>query len=229
LKFADTIVVFTKAPLAGMVKTRLLDRLSAAQAAEVHRACLEDTMRLIETLPQCARWLFVTPGPSGAAAGSLPLPANAGDGWQRDVQRGAGLGARLEAAFAKLFRGGARKIVAIGTDTPWMPRTRIRLAFDWLDRFDVVLGPSLDGGYYLIGARRLVHETFRGIPWGSPNVLLATRRALERAGHTYRLLSVDFDLDRPEDLERAAELLRADPSRAPRLAAWLARRRSASN
>jgi uncharacterized protein len=226
LKSNEAIVVFTKSPVAGEVKTRLLDRLSAAEAAEVHEACLQDTMRLVEAVPRCGRWLLVAPSSS---AGAEPAAFRPGDGWRRGWQRGVELGARLAAAFAEVVRQGARKVVAIGTDTPWMGRQRIRLALDWLDRADFVLGPSLDGGYYLIGTRRLEPAIFRAIPWGTHHVLLFTRRALERAGRSYRLLPVDFDLDRPEDLVRAAEILRADPSRAEHLARWLARWQAARN
>jgi uncharacterized protein len=226
LKPAEAIAVFTKSPVAGEVKTRLLDQLSPAQAAEVQEACLRDTMRLAEAVPQCGRWLLVAPS---SCPGAEPSALQPGDGWRRGWQRGTELGARLEAAFAELFRQGAGKVVAIGTDTPWMGRERIRRALDWLDRADFVLGPSLDGGYYLLGARRLEPAVFRAIPWGTRHVLLFTRRALERAGRSYRLLPVDFDLDRPEDLRRAAEILRADPSRAAHLARWLARWQAGGN
>jgi len=70
-----------------------------------------------------------------------------------------------------------------------------------------------------------VEEIFRGIPWGSSRVMAATRRTLEKSRIRFRLLGRDFDLDRPADLARAAEMLRASPQRAPALAAWLAKHR----
>lgn len=138
-----------------------------------------------------------------------------------EQQGGGSLGARLEWAFREVFRRGAGKAIAIGVDTPWIGRERLRVAFDWLERDDVVLGPCSDGGYYLIGMRWLAAEAFRGVGWGTGTVLAATRRALERAGASYRLLPPDFDLDRWEDLERARDRLRNRPERAPALAEWL--------
>ncbi len=90
-----------------------------------------------------------------------------------------------------------------------------------LDSADVVLGPCADGGYYLVGARRRVPRIFRDIPWSTSQVFGVTLRALEKAGASYRLLPRDFDLDRPEDLARAAALLREDAQRAPALARFL--------
>jgi uncharacterized protein len=222
LNTEEAIVVFARSPGTGEAKTRLCEELAAAEAAAVHEACLYDTLRLVDALPHSSRWLLLAP-PASGATGPASFPAVLGDGWRRGWQRGADLGARLEAAFAELFGLGARKVVAVGTDTPWMGVHRLRLALDWLDRADFVLGPTLDGGYYLIAARRFAPEAFRAIPWGTREVLLFTRRTLERARQTYRLLPVDFDLDRPEDLRRAAELLRTDPTRAPNLARWLER------
>jgi rSAM/selenodomain-associated transferase 1 len=244
LKSSDAIIVFTKSPATEKVKTRLREKLPAAEAAEVYEACLKDTLRLVGALPRASRWLLLAPPASpvpalsprvegagatgwyGASAqvGPPSFPVALDDGWQSGRQRGADLGARLETAFAELFRLGARKVVVIGSDTPWMGPQRLRIALGGLDGADFVLGPALDGGYYLIGARRLAPEAFRAIPWGTREVLRSTLRALERARRSYRLLPMDFDLDRPEDLRRAAEILRAEPARAEHLARWLARR-----
>jgi rSAM/selenodomain-associated transferase 1 len=198
------------------VKTRLLGRLTAAEAAALHRACTLDAIRLA-AIPACAPRLLLAPGgPARSADFSLPPR------WRMARQRGRDLGERLERAFADAFARGARKVAVIGTDTPWMGRRRIETALDWLDVEDVVLGPSVDGGYYLLAARRPLHLLFRAIPWGSAAVLGTTRRALERAHVTYRLLPWDFDLDRPADLDRARHLLAADAARAPELARCLA-------
>jgi rSAM/selenodomain-associated transferase 1 len=211
------ILVFARAPVPGRVKTRLAARLGAAEAAEAHHACALDTIALANSVPGCGRCLLV----AGDAAAWLRAGLAPGPGWGIEPQRGRGLGERMEHAFAEAFRRGERKVVAIGTDTPWMGAPRIRTALAWLDGNEVVLGPSADGGYYLIAARRLVPEIFRGIAWGKSTVLAATRRALERAGISYRLLPADFDLDRPADLDRARKLLRESPHRAPPLSAWL--------
>jgi rSAM/selenodomain-associated transferase 1 len=214
---SPTILVFARAPVPGRVKTRLAARVGAEEAVQAHGASALDTIELAESAPGCGRRLLVDGDAEAWRRAGLTLPA----GWEIEPQRGRGLGERLERGFAEAFRRGARKVVAIGTDTPWMGARRIRTALAWLDGDDVVLGPSADGGYYLVGARRLVPEMFRGIGWGKATVLAATRLALERAGASYRLLPGDFDLDRPADLDRARAMLRGCPRHAPHLAAWL--------
>ena len=217
----SAVVVFAKVPQPGRVKTRLLGRLTPQQAAEAHRACLEDTIRQVARVPGGQKGLRVAAGPDQArklaAALRLDRP------WKVGVQRGRDLGARLHEAFASFFRAGYARVVVVGSDTPWMGSERILLALRLLNAADVVLGPSADGGYYLVGARRLVPQMFRGIPWGTSKVFERTVRALESARVSYRLLPRDFDLDRPEDLARAAELLRGNPMRAPALARLLER------
>jgi rSAM/selenodomain-associated transferase 1 len=213
----STLLVFAKPPVPGRVKTRLLGRLTAAEAAALHRACLLDAIRLAAAVPACAPRLLVAPGGHARGADFSLSPR-----WHMARQRGRGLGERLERAFADAFARGARKVAVIGTDTPWMGPRRIETALAWLDSEDVVLGPSADGGYYLLATRRPLPLLFRGIPWGSAAVLASTRRALERAHVPCRLLPWDFDLDRPADLDRARTLLAPEPSRSPELARWLA-------
>jgi rSAM/selenodomain-associated transferase 1 len=213
------VLLFARVPVPGRVKTRLAARIGEAEAAAAHRACTLDAIGLAQSVRGCRRRLLLAGEESRLRNAGIVLPA----GWELERQRGRDLGARLERAFAEAFRRGAEKVAAIGTDTPWMGRGRIETALEWLDGDDVVLGPSADGGYYLVGARRFLPALFRGIGWGSRMVLGGTRRALERDGVSYRLLCRDFDLDRPTDLERARELVSREPARAPELAAWFRR------
>lgn len=212
-----TLLLFARAPTPGRAKTRLAARVGAEAAAGAHRACVVDAISLADSLPECRRRLLV----AGEADQWRRAAIGPGAAWEIEPQRGRDLGERLSRGVADAFRRGAAKVIAIGSDTPWMGARRIRLALAWLDRADVVLGPSADGGYYLVGARRFVPEIFRGIAWGSSAVLNSTRLALDLAGASYRLLDRDFDLDRPADLDRAYRLLRREPWRAPHLAAWL--------
>ena len=214
-----TILVFAKPAEPGRVKTRLLAVLSAEQAASLHHACLEDTVRQVGRLRGCEPCLRVAGRPD--AARELALALRLDGRWRVGVQRGRDFGERLQEAFAASFRAGSDKVVAVGTDTPWMGKRRILQALRLLDTADVVLGPCADGGYYLAGARRLVPQMFEQIPWGSARVFDSTLRAIQKARASYRLLPRDFDLDRPEDLERAGEFLRRNASRAPQLAEWM--------
>ena len=218
----DTIIVFAKLPVPVKVKTRLLGPLTAEEAAELHLACLRDTIALVNSLPSCRKWLMPAGNPSECLqlAGFLALPAR----WRVTPQRGHELGTRLSQAFLDAFRSGARSVVVIGTDTPWMGRPRLRQAFEALSRAEVVIGPAADGGYYLIGARRHAPMLFKGIPWGTGGVLHATLLAIGKARVRYRQLRRDFDLDRPQDLERLGDLLRDSDCDAPELGKWLGRR-----
>ena len=213
------VVVFAKLPEPGRVKTRLRGTLSPQQAAELHRACLADTVAAVARVPGCRKRLQVASGID--AARELAAALKLKHPWQVGVQRGRDLGERLEQAFASLFGAGYRRVVIVGTDTPWMGSRRIAHALELLDAADAVLGPTEDGGYYLVGAHQLYKPMFRGIPWSTSQVFDRTLGALQKVHARYRLLPRDFDLDRPEDLGRAAELLGQDATRAPALARLL--------
>jgi len=212
-------VIFAKVPEPGRVKTRLVGMLLPRQAVEIHGACLEDTIALVARVPGCRKWLQVAAGPEPAQRLAAVLEIQ--HPWRVGVQRGRNLGERLHQAFASLFDAGYGRVVIVGTDTPWMGSRRIARAFAVLDAADVVIGPTSDGGYYLVGARRLCPQMFRGIPWSTSQAFGKTLEALEKIHASYRLLPRDFDLDRPEDLERTAELLRRDATLAPALARFL--------
>ena len=221
----NQILVLTKLPRAGRVKTRLVGTLSASEAAQLHRACLQDTLRMVETCGDAERWLLLAAGSGNARQFAHRL--GLGRHWRVGTQGRGSLGDRLARAFRRGFREGAERIVAVGSDSPWMGVERLRAAFRALVDADVVLGPAADGGYYLVGTRRFLPELFEGIPWGSERVLAATLRALRRCGASWLLLPRDFDLDRPADLRRAERLLLARPELCPALRDWFARWRSA--
>ena len=216
---SKALCIFAKPLRPGRVKTRLQTILTPREAAAVHLACVRDTARMAAGAGGARKWLLVAG--NYAAAQTLATRAGLSRRWCLGVQAGRDLGKRLEFCFQALLGEGMRKVVVIGTDTPWMGAPRILRAFRLLDHADVVLGPTEDGGYYLVGARRVVPEMFRGIRWGTSSVFQQTLRALRKAGVHYRLLPRDFDLDRPEDLLRVAELLRKRKIRAPALKQWM--------
>jgi rSAM/selenodomain-associated transferase 1 len=210
------LLVFAKTPKPGKVKTRLLPAVLAEAAANLHAACIADTLRLVRKVGGCDVLVFSAGGKNyfqkltkqmGCATRVRVLP-----------QRGADLGARMGSAFRKCFAMGYREAVVIGTDTPWMGAERVRRAFKDLKRSDVVIGPAEDGGYYLLGMRKMVAGIFRGIPWSTERVLELTLEKIAALKLHGILLRRDFDLDRPEDLKRAARMLKRWPRRAPALA-----------
>jgi uncharacterized protein len=211
------LLVFAKTPKAGKVKTRLLAAVSADVAAALHAACIEDTLRLARRMRGCDAFMFA----AGGTGYFRRLVKKQGSGARMQVlpQRGTDLGARMENAFRKCFAMGYREVVVIGTDTPWMGAGRVRGAFAVLKANDVVIGPAEDGGYYLLGMRKMVAEIFWGIPWSTERVLKLTLKQIAALKLRRKLLRRDFDLDRPEDLRAAATKLKRSPVLAPALAA----------
>ena|SRR5580700_2043724 len=215
------LLLFAKTPKPGKVKTRLMAAVSADVAAALHAACIEDTLRFVRKTRGCDAFVFA----AGGTSYFRKLVKKMGSGVRVRVlpQRGSDLGARMENAFRKCFAMGFREVVVIGTDTPWMGVERVRRAFTELKRNDVVIGPAEDGGYYLLGMRKMVAEIFQGIPWGTERVLELTLEVIAEQKVRGKLLRRDFDLDRPEDLKRAAGMLKRRPRVAPALAAAIGR------
>ena len=215
------LLVFAKTPKPGKVKTRLLAAVSAEVAAALHEACIADTLRLASRTRGCDVFVFA----AGGTRYFRGLLKKQGCGRRVRVlsQRGSDLGVRMENAFRKCFLMGYREVVVIGSDTPWMGAQRLRQAFAELKSNGVVIGPAEDGGYYLLGLRKMVVEIFRGIPWSTERVLELTLKAVARTKLRRKLLRRDFDLDRPEDMKRAARMFKRRPRVAPELAAAIAK------
>ena len=215
------LLVFAKTPKPGKVKTRLLAAVSADVAAALHAACIEDTLRLARKMRVCDVFVFA----AGGTSYFLRLVKKQGSGARMQVlpQRGTDLGARMENALRKCFAMGYREVVVIGTDTPWMGVERVRRAFAVLKANDVVIGPAEDGGYYLLGMRKMVAEIFRGIPWSTERVLALTLQKTVVLKLRMKLLRRDFDLDRPKDLQRAERMLKRRPQVASALAVAIGR------
>ncbi len=192
----SAMVVITKEPVAGAAKTRLIPALGADGAARAAAAMLADTLAVAAaTGPE--PWLCFTP--PGARARLARLAA----GFGLLPQRGGDLGDRLAACFEDLLGAGLARVAIVAADTPQLPASSCRRAFALLDQVDVVLGPCLDGGYYLVAATACWPELFVGMPMGGDNVLEETRARAGRLGLTVGLLPVLRDLDRAEDLREA--------------------------
>ena len=195
------VIVFAKAPVAGAVKTRLVPRLGADGAARLQR-------RLIRAALAAA---------SGVAR--VELHATRSHAWLRAlgvpvrVQRGADLGERMFRALRGPLRR-HRAVVLIGSDAPELKRDDIQRALRLLrGAADVVLAPAEDGGYALIGARRIRESVFGATEWGGPRGLAQALGNLERSGLRYRCLRTVWDVDRPQDLDRLRSLRFSSASR----------------
>lgn len=187
------ILLFAKYPVPGQVKTRLIPALGALRAARLHRRLTEVTL-----VTAVAAGAPVVVCAAGASLRRFRAWLGEGPAYVRQSE--GDLGQRMDDAFARAFRQGTPKALAIGADVPSLTPDLIRKAFAALDFADVVLGPAADGGYYLIGMRRLHRRLFRDIAWGSGDVLSRTREILAANGISYRELPALSDVDRPEDL-----------------------------
>lgn len=184
--------LFAKQPLPGQVKTRLAAATSPAWAARVAHAFLLDLLERFGTF-DAKRVLAYAP----ADADHFFQPL-AGDRFTLVPQGKGDLGQRMARFFARQFAGGADQVVLLGTDSPTLPREFVEQAFRDLEQADVLLGPATDGGYYLIGARRLP-PVFDGIPWSTPHVLAETVARLTDSRWRLALLPPWYDVDTLDD------------------------------
>jgi len=202
----SAVVMMAKTPRPGTVKTRLCPPLSPEDAAELYRCFLLDTIAKLGTCRQASLFIAYTPridrGVFAAMAPHLPLLP----------QRGRDLGARMADCFAQLFARGYTVVLLTGSDLPTLPIQVIHQALDLMARpqTDVVLGPSEDGGYYLIGLHTLYRELFEKMTWSTPQVLAETVRRAQAQGLQIAYLPPWFDVDTPADLVRLQATLAQD-------------------
>jgi rSAM/selenodomain-associated transferase 1 len=193
----ERLIIFTRYPEPGRTKTRLIPALGAAGAANLHRRMTEQaiaTARQLAALQAVA--LEVRYSGGDAALMQQWLGANL----RLRAQSDGDLGARMREAFHEAFQQGCERVVIIGTDCPGITSATLAAAFAALCRNDLALGPASDGGYYLIGLRRLIPQLFDGILWGTDGVLRHTLQIAETLDLRYSLLEQLDDVDRPEDL-----------------------------
>ena len=211
-----TLVIMAKAPKAGKVKTRLAQHLPSPAITAFYRCLLDDTITLARSLGT-VDVAMMCPG-----ADLSELVSAVDDHVQVVAQKGDGLAAALTSVFAHFANGNRKRIIAFNSDSPHLPPSILEAAFEILSSHDVVVGPTHDGGYYLVGAKAIHPALFEGDGMGTVNALerlMSRARALE--------LSVGFtppfyDIDVADDLIQLAAELRNKPARAPRTATWLA-------
>ena len=210
-----TLVIMAKAPRPGAVKTRLASSLSPAAVTDFYCCLLDDTMALARSLGDVGIAIMCP------ASDVNELARLTGKEVSVVAQKGEGLAAGLTSVFAHFADGHQRRTIAFNSDSPHLPRSVLEDAFTTLAEHDIVVGPTHDGGYYLVGAKASHPALFASDGMGTSSALerlLSSARALE--------LSVGFsdpfyDIDVADDLTRLAAELRLDPKMAPRTARWL--------
>jgi len=210
-----TLVIMAKAPRPGAVKSRLAPSLSPEDATELYRCLLEDTLGLARSLED-VEVAIMCPDSDVNQLAQL-----AGRKTSVVAQEGDGLAAGLDSVFAHFTSGREQRVIAFNSDSPHLPRSVLEEAFETLAAHDLVVGPTHDGGYYLVGARASHPGLFA-------NDGMGTSSALERLLKRARILDLSvgfadtfYDIDVDDDLKRLAAELRLSPLRAPRTAAWL--------
>lgn len=205
----SAVLVFAKYPTPGRVKSRLVPALTEQQAAAVHAACLRAVWSWVGDLAGVEPVLVCSPDDAGPGFTALLGPVA-----QMWPQGNGDLGDRLGRAFARGVAEGFGRIVAVGCDSPTLVSRRVPEALAALAAADAVMGPTEDGGYYLIGAAPSAEPLFPGVDWGTERVAAQTRERAAAARLRLAELPVGYDVDRPADLERLrAELdvLDSDP------------------
>ncbi len=194
---SDRLLLFTRCPVAGKTKTRLLSALTPREAAGLHRSMTEAIVATIHDLqkqtPMDCEVRF-TDCCLSEVRSWLGKDFDYADQGQED------LGARLKRGFQDSFHRGYSKVIAIGSDCPHITTADLTKAFHLLDEYDCVLGPALDGGYYLIGLRRFYGDLFENISWSTDLVFSQTMTIAKQLGLTVAKLRPLGDIDRPEDL-----------------------------
>jgi uncharacterized protein len=216
------LVIMAKAPRPGTVKTRLAPSLPLKAVAGLYRCLLGDTLALAQSLGG-VEIAIMCPDSDVTELADL-----AGSRVCVVAQKGQGLAAGLTSVFAHFTQNHARRVIAFNSDSPHLPRTVLEKAFETLALQDVVVGPTHDGGYYLVGANASHPTLFTGDGMG-------TSSALERLLSRTRLLELSvgftdpfYDIDVADDLIQLAADLQLAPARAPRTAFWLKQWRDAA-
>ncbi len=193
----ERLIVFTRYPEPGKTKSRLIPVLGAEGAAEFQRQMTEHAMAQAREVIN-ERLVSVEVRYEG---GDKRLIRKwLGPGLSYCPQGNGGLGERMARAFREAFEAGMERVVLVGTDCPSRTAAIMQGAFDALIGSDLVLGPASDGGYYLIGLRRMAPELFVDMPWGTAEVMKRTMNVAERVGISTVVLETLDDVDRPEDL-----------------------------
>jgi uncharacterized protein len=200
---SDQLLVFMKLPRKGYVKSRLGKSIGAEMATHLYAQSMSLTLQSASRSKK--PWKICLASKKGLKEHAVWIPWSV----SLDLQKGAGLGDRMAHAFESAFDEGRSRVVIVGTDCPSLNSKRIRQAFSSLTRKDLVLGPSRDGGYYLIGLKRsffnsnptlIKKRLFSNIPWSSPRVLKTTLKRVLSLSRRITLLRRERDFDERSDL-----------------------------
>jgi uncharacterized protein len=210
-----TLVIMAKAPRLGSVKTRLAESLSLQAVTELYRCLLNDTMALAQVLDHVEIAIMCP------ASDVEDLSQALAKAVRIVPQTGQGLAAGLASVFTHFATPGHQRVIAFNSDTPHLPASVLETAFDVLEVCDLVVGPTYDGGYYLVGARASHPGLFTSDGMGTASALEALLAHARALGLSIHLTDPFYDIDVAADLSQLANELQRMPGRAPRTAKWL--------
>ena len=211
-----TLVIMAKAPKPGAVKTRLAPSLPVPAITALYSSLLQDTVALAQSL----RGVDVALMCPGSDVDELACLL--GNGARIVAQKGEGLAAGLTSVFRDLAASARHHVIAFNSDSPHLPAAVLERAFQILAAHDVVIGPTHDGGYYLVGANAAYPTLFENDGMGTTSALERLTRRARALELSTGVTELFYDIDVADDLIRLARELRLAPERAPRTAAWLA-------
>jgi uncharacterized protein len=211
----QVLVIMAKAPRPGAVKTRLASSLSSEAVTSFYGCLLEDTLALARSLGD-VEVAIMCPEPDVVELFEL-----AGNNASVVAQKGEGLAAALASVFAHFAAGRPRRIIAFNSDTPHLAGSVLEEAFQTLAAYDVVVGPTHDGGYYLVGAKASHPTLFSDDGMGTSSALDRLLSRTRNLGLSVGFAAPFYDVDVADDLTRLADELRRMPAKAPHTARWL--------
>ncbi len=186
---SELLIVFVKNPELGKVKTRLAKDIGNKDALAVYQKLLKTTIEAAQDCRADVCFYF-----------SNSVDANIWPKDQSKIQSGDDLGEKMKNAFQDGFSEGYERIVIIGSDLPDMSSDLINKSFQSLSFMDTVIGPASDGGYYLLGMKKMMTELFENVRWSSDEVLETTLERLTKKKESYFLLETKNDIDTSDDL-----------------------------
>lgn len=190
----NALIIFVRNPVMGKVKTRLAKDIGSEKALQVYKKLLQHTHTITADLA-CDKFVYYADGISEHDIWENSL-------YKKKLQQGENLGDRMMAAFFELFQLGYTRIIIIGSDCPDLSGFIILDAFEKLTEVEVVIGPSSDGGYYLLGMIEHIPDFFRDKAWSTDKVFSATMQDALRLGKRCQVITELVDIDTSEDLLR---------------------------
>jgi rSAM/selenodomain-associated transferase 1 len=190
------VIVFLKNPIAGKVKTRLASSIGDEKALKVYKKLMHHTINIVSD-SDADIFLFFSP--------DIPKNLDFPSEMKIVLQNGSDLGEKMKNAFRYVFEENYEQVVIVGSDCPELKSTHLNQAFSFLDVVDVVFGPAIDGGYYLLGMKKLHDSFFEKKQWSTDSVLMDTLENIRSQNLDYSQLEKLSDLDTIEDYKKFPE------------------------